>query len=272
MIAKKGIELARDTVTYVIGEDTDLLVLLCHYAERGMHDLYFKSSKAGGKCWHINSVAEALGESICRVLPVVHAICGCDSTSRLYGIGKGTALKKVRDGGDFLKCLETFCGQNGTTDEITSAGEKALVYLYGGQGHDTLDRLRKTKFCSKVARSSTTVEVQSLPPTNDAAKYHSFRVYCQVQEWMGFNVDPEKWGWYLRKGQLEPKTMDSPLAPDALLKLVSCQCKGNCDTQRCSCKRNDLECSSACRECKGLCKNSNLDPSTDDPSDYEVLS
>lgn len=30
MIAKKGIEHARETVTYVIGEDTDLLVLLCH--------------------------------------------------------------------------------------------------------------------------------------------------------------------------------------------------------------------------------------------------
>ena len=41
MIAKKGIEHARETVTYVIhvGEDRDLLVLLCHYAERGMNDL-----------------------------------------------------------------------------------------------------------------------------------------------------------------------------------------------------------------------------------------
>jgi len=46
MVAKKGIEHARETVTYVIGEDTDLLVLLCHYAERGMNDL---SSKEGGK-------------------------------------------------------------------------------------------------------------------------------------------------------------------------------------------------------------------------------
>jgi len=87
MVAKKGIEHARETVTYVIGEDTDLLVLLCHYAERGMNDLYFKSSKEGGKCWHINSVAEALGESIYRALPVVHALCGCDTTSRLCGIG-----------------------------------------------------------------------------------------------------------------------------------------------------------------------------------------
>ena len=237
-----------------------------------MNDLYFKSSKEGGKCWHINSVAEALGESICRVLPVVHALCGCDTTSRLYGIGKGAALRKVREDNGFLKCIEAFCCQSGSKNAISSAGEKALVYLYGGKGNDTLDGLRKTKFCNKVAKTSTTVEVHSLPPTTDAAKYHSFRVYCQVQEWMGNCVDPEKWGWCLRKGQLEPKTMDSPVAPDSLLKLVRCQCKGNCDTQRCSCKRNELECSSACGECKGLCQNSNFDASTDDPSEYELLS
>ena len=155
-----------------------------------MNDLYYKSSKDGGKCWHINSVAEALGESICHVLPVVHALCGCDSTSRLYGIGKGAALRKAREENSFLKCIEAFCCQSGTKDAISSAGEKALVYLYGGKGNDTLDGLRKTKFCNKVAKSSTTVEVHSLPPTTDAAKYHSFRVYCQVQEWMGNSVDP----------------------------------------------------------------------------------
>ena len=271
MIAQKGIEHARKTVTYVIGEDTDLLVLLCHYAEPGMNDLYLESSKEDGKCWHINAVAETLGESICHVLPAVHALCGCDTTSRLYGIGKGAALRKVREDDGFLKCLETFCCQGGNKDTISSAGEKALVSLYGEKGNDTLDRLRKIKFCNKVAKSSTTVEVQSLPPTTDAAKYHSFRVYCQVQEWMGNCVEPEKWGWCLRKGQFQPKTMDSPVAPDSLLKLVRCQCKGNCDTRRCSCKRNELDCSSACGECKGLCQNSKSDADTDDSNEYELV-
>lgn len=237
-----------------------------------MNDLYFKSSKEGGKCWHINSVAEALSETICRVLPVVHALCGCDTTSRLYGIGKGAALRKMREDSGFLKCIEAFCCQSGGKDTISSAGGKALVYLYGGKGNDTLDGLQKTKFCIKMKKSSTTVEVHSLPQTTNAAKYHSFQVYCQVQERMRNCVDPEKWSWCLRKGQLEPKAMDSPVAPDPLLKLVRCQCKGNCGTQCCSCKQNELECSSACGECKGLCQNSNFDASTDDPSEYELLS
>jgi len=45
MIAKKGIEHARETVTNVIGEGTDLLVLLGHYAERGMNE-FCTSSRA----------------------------------------------------------------------------------------------------------------------------------------------------------------------------------------------------------------------------------
>ena len=43
-------------------------------------------------------------------------------------------------------------------------------------------------------------------PNNHATKYHTFRVHCQVQEWIGNWVDPEKLVWCLRKGQLEPKT------------------------------------------------------------------
>ena len=83
---------------------------------------------------------------------------------------------------------------------------------------------------------------------------------------------PREMGLVSAEGQLELKTMDSPVAPDSLLKLVRCQCKSNCDTQRCSCKRNELECSNACSECKELCQNSNFDASTGDPSEYELLS
>ena len=170
----------RETVTYVIGEDTDLLVLLCHYAERRMNDLYLKSSKEGGKCWHIDSVAEALGESICHVLPVVHALCGCDKTSRLYGIGKGAALRKVREDKGFLKCIEAFCCQSGSQEAIWSAGEKALVYLYWGKGNDTSDRRRKTKFCNKVAKSSTTVnEVYLLNSPDNCHGRQLFAVACR---------------------------------------------------------------------------------------------
>ena len=38
-------------------------------------------------------------------------------------------------------------------------------------------------------------------------------------------------------------------------KLV-CGCSGNCDTRRCSCRKNGMECTVACKNCKGVsCQN-----------------
>ena len=47
------------------------------------------------------------------------------------------------------------------------------------------------------ASRSTYLLPQSLPTTNDAAKYHSYRVYHQVQTWLGNILDPTEWGLVL---------------------------------------------------------------------------
>jgi len=37
-------------------------------------------------------------------------------------------------------------------------------------------------------------------------------------------------------GQLQPATTDVPPAPEAIVEMVRCQCKGNCSSNHCSCK------------------------------------
>ena len=45
-------------------------------------------------------------------------------------------------------------------------------------------------------------------------------------------------------------------APEELLEFTSCNCKGDCSNRRCSCRKNEVKCISACRNCKGItCKN-----------------
>ena len=68
---------------------------------------------------------------------------------------------------------------------IRDAGEKALLSLYGGKAEDTSDILRKKKFSNKAVKRISSVDVQNLTPTSDSAKYHFYRVYHQVQVWMG---------------------------------------------------------------------------------------
>ena len=75
--------------TTLIGEDTDMLVLLLHYMQQANNDLYFCSDKANAdKLYHINELKIVLGEELCSQLLFLHTYTGCDTTSRIFGVGK----------------------------------------------------------------------------------------------------------------------------------------------------------------------------------------
>ena len=140
-----------------------------------------------------------------------------------------------------------------------SAGERAIVSLYNGNPTDTLDELRFRKFSERVVLSTGFVYVHTLPPTSDASKYHSMRTFIQVQQWIhsDCDLDPNDWGWRVRDDRFEPCMADLPPAPDALLQIIRCNCRTDCDSRRCSCKKHGLVCSTACGTCRGVtCANS----------------
>ena len=266
LICQTAVDSASRSPTTLIGEDTDLLVLLCFHANPNSFDLYFRSeakqTSKKPRTWNIKVVKQALGQDTCYLLPFLHALTGCDTTSRLFGIGKGLALKKPKSNEDFKKQGEVFSRES-DRDEIFSAGQKALSCLYGGSINESLDELRYRRFREKVSTKTSAVQVHTLPPTAAAARYHSARVYLQVQQWMdkGSHLNPEEWGWLRVADRLEPMKTDLPAAPDTLLKVIRCNCKTYCDTRKCTCKKLGLECSVMCGECKGMnCLNSPKEP------------
>ena len=63
--------------------------------------------------------------------------------------------------------------------------EKIICLIYDEKNKNyNLNDLRLKKNEQTVIKSVKSVTVQKLPPTNSAAKYHSFRVYYQVQVWL----------------------------------------------------------------------------------------
>ena len=119
----------------------------------------------------------------------MHVLNGCDTTSRLFGIGKSMALKKIKDK-TFSEASTVFAGTEASEEEIAAAGERALVCLHNGKPGDSLNTLGHRKFCEKV--STGFVQVHTLPPTSSAAIYQSFRVYLQVQKWTQ-DLDSKAW-------------------------------------------------------------------------------
>ena len=76
---------------------------------------------------------------ICSRILFLHAMLGCDTTSRLYNIGKSTILKKFKAKTILHHSAKIFNYPNSTAKEIKFAGEKALVNIYKGKSNESLN-------------------------------------------------------------------------------------------------------------------------------------
>jgi hypothetical protein len=95
-IVKAAVASAKLRDTTLVGEDTDILILLLYYVERDSKKLYFRSDKLKSKyVYDICSLKDLLGCEVSTQLLFVHAFTGCDSTSRIYGIGKKALFQKL---------------------------------------------------------------------------------------------------------------------------------------------------------------------------------
>lgn len=160
-----------------------------------------------------------------------HAFSGCDTTSCLFQKGKIKCFKLLeRD--DLQEVVNIFNNSNATHNEVTRAGERFFLFVYGAPATETsLNRHRFNLFVRSVGNNKS---LALLPPTAAvAAQQHFFRVYRQVQKWRGYKMNPELWGWKKVNDFLTPvPTLLAP-APDSLLTLIFCNKKG-C-TSSCGC-------------------------------------
>ncbi|CAJ1064633.1 hypothetical protein SNEBB_002215, partial [Xyrichtys novacula] len=95
-IAKAAISMSAFRPTTLIGEDPDLLVLLLYHADASKCvELYFCSDKAKSHVYNIKVLKQVLGEAVCNDRLFLHAFTGCDSVSRVFGIGKKVGFQRI---------------------------------------------------------------------------------------------------------------------------------------------------------------------------------
>ena len=227
---------------------------MIHHTKSDTKDIVLQQSRKVGtkqpiKCWNIKHVQRSLGK-LCHILPVIHALTEYDMTSRAFSIGKISGLHKFKKSQQLCELVEKFVAADKKQDEIADAGQQMLVLLYDGAAGLTLDSLRYQSFCLQVAKGTAYVPVHALPPTSAAAGY---QIYLQIQQWNGNDgLQPEDWGWKISNNHLLPLTTHLPPAPAQLLRVIRCNCKTECDSKRCSCRKHGMDCSPACGECHGL--------------------
>ena len=187
-VVSLAIEKLRSTDVTVYADDSDIIVLMLHnwakIIESG-HTLYYHSKS---ELWNINTAISKLsGHMFLNRILVVHAILGCDTTSRINGFGKDR-LCKITDS-NFWSWMDEFLKPGKNSEEIITFGQKVLLVLYNASNCSSLTEARlilfKKKNMKKMApgdlkKNQQFADCKTLPPTDSAAKFHLLRVYHQV--------------------------------------------------------------------------------------------
>ncbi|KAK0155278.1 hypothetical protein N1851_002375 [Merluccius polli] len=172
---------------------------------------------------------------------------------------KPTLLSKLCQTDKSERAMDVFCDIRAKKSDIIEAGCELFKNIFRGNPSGDLEDLRFDIFSKRAAAGS--IKPEKLPPTTGAAAQHSLRAYLQTRDWLMLqspSLDVLEYGWKQGKHGYEPVPTTDPMAPDYLLKLVSCNCAGDCGTLRCCCKKQGVKCISACGNCHGnSCQNIN---------------
>ena len=197
---------------------------------------------------------------VCNILPAAHAITRCDSTSSLFGIGKRTFFKVLKDSPENFRDLSTLADCD--TDTSIDAASKLVYLLYDQKGKLKEDHVDLNKLSVRLATLRDSC-LAKLPPCEATFTQHVLRSSLQINIWMTAYVakPPMKsavlFAWEDRNG-LVPVYFKGQMSSDFLQDLV-CTCKGKSVCMKgCICFEQSLSCTDLCPcQAGDLCRNEN---------------
>ena len=92
-IVKAAIAMSSYKSTAITEEGSDLLVLLLYLGVKDSKDLSFQSDKHKEKS-DCTALKQLLGDYVCSGLFFNHPFANCDTTFRIFGVGKKSIIKK----------------------------------------------------------------------------------------------------------------------------------------------------------------------------------
>ena len=276
LIVQTALNIAKENTVTVIGENTDFLILLLYHKLTKSMPVYLtgeekSNMKSKPKIWDMQYAKEKLGDDLCNSLLAVHALLGCDTTSRIHSVGKATAFQKFKANAEFRLLIKTLSSDSGTKADILAAGERLLLMLTGDVREKTLDELRYSQYTKKLGTAKKALSPKMFGPTSDAASLHLMCAYYQIQAWKGrTDLELSELGWMLKNDFTLPVPMTKALGPSNILKVIRCSCQGDC-TGRCTCHYLGIKCTSICSTCRRVsCSNCDESPDNYENSDENV--
>lgn len=138
----------------LMGDDTDLLVLLIHHfyqiRTETTHDL-FVLRLSSNTVVNIRILLDNLPNTVIENILLIHAVSGCDTVSAMAGIGKTKLLKLLIKNPELILSMDLNCFYDEVIDieRIYKSGLALFCKLYDPTGKNTTFedlRLRLVKY------------------------------------------------------------------------------------------------------------------------------
>ena len=212
LIVKTALNQEIDRTVFIVGNDTDLLVLLNQYSSN--KNIFFKKPDAANKNnFTLYSSKSFMIPDYIDIIGLLYVFSGCDTTSSFLNQGKLKFAKSSFNVDDARVFYKADASEDEKYEKKT--GKKL-----------SLNELRCLHYDLKI--NNISFKLENLPPTEGAALQHSLRSYFQIQVWMGNNeLDPTMFGWKNEGGILLPVYTNDELVPLDVLVHISCKCQRN---------------------------------------------
>ena len=168
---------------------------------------------------------------------MIYVFTGCDSTSRVFVIGKKTWFQQITKKENKIKeSSKVFCLPKQSQNVVKTSGCRAMVALLNANQNDSQASIRYNILCKIVARAKVYVMYERVPLTSRACKFISLRAYYQVMEWIGRSdeVEPSEWGWRVEGEKCIPGMKYKSSVPDVILQMNHCDCSGSSEVSKTS--------------------------------------
>ena len=211
----------------ISSDDTDGFVLALAFKSFVPSSVYIKcGTQARTRYFDITHVVQRHGSEVCRCLPGLHALTGCDTVSAFSGKGKMTALKLTKRHARFIELFQLVGSDWDVPDELFSRLQEFTCFMYSSNpGTKDVNDLRYRLFCAKKGG----LDSNQLPPCVDTLRKHCERANYQAAIWRRSLQShpqipsPAGHGWSLEEDRLVVNWMSGEPAPVAVLELLSCR-------------------------------------------------
>jgi len=237
----------------VASTDTDVFVCLVHHFNRwiylGLNEIWMIGGQGHTKRYiAIYDIVEPIPQELSDVLPAVHSLTGCDTTSKIST--KYTAINTVSR--EYYHLLTEF-GKSEMNDRMNHNAEEYLVhYLNKSANCVNFNDLRYTMYHQKNFQ----MDVEKLPCTSCSIQFHILRSYLQCFHWLHapfqnrILLNPIEFGYDFNE---EEYLVPIIVSPDNILPAdypTPCNCMKCSRENVCNCRSLSLSCGKFCK-CKG---------------------